>query len=236
MRLERKVALVSGAARGLGAAQARLLAREGASVVVADLLEEPGRQVAGEIGDTGGIASFVKLDTTADGDWSRAVDEAVGRFGKLDVLVNNAGIFQRATIEQTSANDWDRVMGVNAKGVFLGTKAVIPAMRTSGGGSIVNISSISGIMGGKNSAYNASKGATRVFTKSTAVQYAGDGIRANSVHPGPVPTDMLDLVFPGSEEREQRIAAIPMGRFATPKDIAYAVLFLASDESSFMDR
>ena len=235
MRLEGKVALISGGARGMGAAEAKLFAEEGARVVLGDVLEEEGHQVEAEIAESGGEAVFVHLDVTSESDWQGAVDTAVERFGKLDILVNNAGIFNRALIHEQSEEDWDRVMDINGKGVFLGTKAAIPVMREAGGGSIVNISSVAGLIGSMNStAYNASKGAVRLLTKSTAIQYAKEGIRCNSVHPGPIETPMLDLVYPSPEARAQRQDAIPIGRLGRMEDVAKGVLFLASDEASYM--
>lgn len=235
MRLQGKVALITGGARGMGAVEARLFAREGARVGIADILVEEGHRLEAEIAESGGEAVFIKLDVTSEADWKHAVDTLVARYGKLDVLVNNAGIYRRAMVEQTTVQDWDRVMEVNAKGVFLGTRAVIPAMRKAGGGSIVNISSIAGIVGSPYSAaYNASKGAVRILTKATAVQYAREGIRCNSVHPGPIETDMLDLAFPDTALRQQRASLTPLGRLGRPEDVAYGVLFLASDESSYM--
>lgn len=235
MRLQGKSCLISGGGKGLGAAQARLFAREGARVAIGDILEDEGRRVFTELAEAGRDALFVRLDVTVQDDWEGAVQAVVSAFGGLDVLVNNAGIYQRATVEETSANDWDRVMAVNATGTFLGTKAAIPAMRQSGGGAIVNLSSVAGLVGGPiSTAYNASKGAVRLLTKATAVQYAKEGIRANSVHPGPSATEMLAQVFPTEELREARIGGTPLGRFGTPEDVAYGVLFLASDEASFM--
>jgi cyclopentanol dehydrogenase len=241
MRLEGKVALISGGARGMGAAEARLFAREGASVVIGDLLEEEGRQVEAQIGEAGGNAIFIRLDVTSESDWSDAVAEAVSRFGKLDILVNNAGVSSgnaggaRTKVEDTTVEAWDRVMDVNAKGVFLGTKAAIPEMRRAGGGSIINISSIYGLVGSDGgSAYHASKGAVRLLTKSTAIQYAGEGIRANSVHPGFIETPMTAASLADPENRRSRISRTPVGRLGEPDDVAYGVLFLASEESSFM--
>ena len=236
MRLENKVALISGGARGMGAAEARMFAREGAKVVIGDLLEAEGRQVEAEVNEIGGECVFVHLDVTQESDWQRAVETAVSRFGKLDVLVNNAGISSRGMVEDVTVDEWDRVMDINAKGVFLGTKAAIPEMRKAGGGSIVNISSISGMVGQDyvSGAYNASKGAVRIFTKSTAIQYAKEGIRVNSVHPGPIDTAMAEYRLTDPELQRQAEARTPMGRTAHPDEVAYGVLFLASDESSFM--
>jgi len=230
MRLQNKVALISGGARGQGAAEARMFAREGAKVVIGDIRDTEGRQVEAEINETGGECVFIHLDVTQESDWQRAVETTVVRFGKLDVLVNNAGIFTQISLEDTSGDEWDRFMSVNAKGVFLGTKAAIPEMRKAGGGSIINISSTSGIVGDtSNAAYDASKGAARVFTKSTAIQYAKEGIRANSVHPGWINTPMIQDLLTGEGE-----ALTPLGRMAHPDEVAYGVLFLASDESSFI--
>ena len=236
MRLENKVALISGGARGMGAAEARMFAREGAKVVIGDILDAEGRQVEAEINETGGECVFVHLDVTQESEWRQAVETAVSRFGKLNVLVNNAGIVRRTLVEDTSAEEWDLVMNVNAKRVFLGTKVAIPEMRQAGGGSIINISSISGMLGQDyvSGAYNASKGAVRIFTKSTAIQYAKEGIRANSVHPGPIDTPMAGERLTNPELQQQAEARSPMGRTAQPDEVAYGVLFLASDESSFM--
>ena len=235
MRLANKVALISGGARGMGAVEARLFTQEGAKVCIADILEEQGRALAAEIADAGGEAMFVRLDVNSEREWTEAVDAVVSAYGRLDILVNNAGIYQRANVEETSGADWDRMLSINGRGVFIGTKAAIPAMRAAGGGSIVNISSVAGIIGSAGAtAYNASKGAVRLLTKSTAVQHAAENIRANSVHPGPIETDMLDLVFPEDGMREARALNIPLGRMGRAEDVAKGVLFLASDESSYM--
>ena len=237
MRLEGKVALISGGARGMGAAEAKLFTREGAKVVIGDLLEEEGRQVEAEIGEAGGQAIFLRLDVTSESDWNNAVAAAVSRFGKLDILVNNAGINGGAgRVVETTVEVWDRVMGVNAKGVFLGTKAAIPEMRRAGGGSIINISSMWGLVGSAfgPTAYHASKGAVRLFTKSTAIQYAREGIRANSVHPGIIETPMTEANLADPERNKKWISGTPLGRLGEPDDVAYGVLFLATDESSFM--
>ncbi|MCH8225127.1 MAG: glucose 1-dehydrogenase [Chloroflexi bacterium] len=240
-RLEGKVALISGGARGQGAVEANLFAREGAKVVIGDLLEEEGKQVEAQINEMGGECLFVRLDVTSQADWEQAVQAAVSKFGKLDILVNNAGIGTARgpdgvapTIEELGEDQWDRVMDVNAKGVFLGTKTAIPEMRKAGGGSIINISSIAGLVGGRTTAYAASKGAVRLFTKATAIQYAGEGIRANSVHPGVIETPMTANMLSNAEQRESSIARHPMGRVGRPEEVAYGVLYLASDESSFV--
>ena len=235
MRLQGKVALITGAARGQGAEEARMFAKEGAKVVLADVTEQEGTAVAAEIAEMGGDALYVHLDVTNEDEWDAAVQSAVASFGKLDILVNNAGIWRRGHVLETSSDQWDDIMDVNAKGVFLGTKAAIPEMRKAGGGSIVNISSTAGLVGSKTSAaYSASKGAVRIFTKSTAVQYAAEGIRANSIHPGPIDTDMGDQVWPDAASKAASVTRTALNRMGTPEDIAYGALYLASDESSFV--
>ena len=235
MRVSGKVALISGGSRGIGAATAKLLAGEGAAVVIGDVLEEEGVRTAAEISEAGGQATFVPLDVTKEEDWARAVETAIGKYGKLDVVVNNAGISGRTTVEDTTEEIWDQVMAVNAKGVFLGTKAAIGAMRKSGGGSIINISSIYGLIGSETStAYHSSKGAVRLLTKSAAVQYAKEGIRVNSVHPGFVDSPMTARFHAEPEVRAARVDRTPLGRLGLPEDIAAGILYLASDESSFV--
>ena len=235
MRVAGKVALVSGGARGIGAATSRLLAREGAAVVLADVLEAEGKATEAEIAEAGGRATFMRLDVTDEENWQQVIDATVATYGKLDVVVNNAGISGRTTVEETAAETWDRVMAVNGKGVFLGTKLAIPELRRAGGGSIINISSIYGIVGSETSAaYHASKGAVRIFTKSAAIQYAGEGIRVNSVHPGFVDSPMTAASHALPEVHNLRIERTPLGRMGTPEDIAAGILYLASDESSFV--
>ena len=234
-RMDGKVALVSGGARGQGAAEAKLLAQEGAKVVFGDVLDDEGKAVESEIRASGGEASYIHLDVTREADWRGAVDAAVNRYGKLNVLVNNAAIIIRKSIEETSEEDWDRIMDVNAKGVFLGTKHVIPAMRKAGGGSIVNISSTGGLVGNLgSSAYTATKGAVRLFTKSTALQHAKDQIRCNSVHPGPIDTPMFRGYPDEKTNLVTQLSQVPLGRIGMPEDIAYGVLYLACDESSYV--
>jgi NAD(P)-dependent dehydrogenase (short-subunit alcohol dehydrogenase family) len=236
LRLAGKVALISGAARGMGAAEARLFAREGARVVIGDVLEAEGAAVQAEISAKGGEAVFVRLDVTRESDWEQAVASTVQRFGKLDVLVNNAGIGGVGRVEETATEAWDRVMEVNAKGVFLGTRAAIPAMRRAGGGSIINISSQLGLVGMDDSSpqYTASKGAVRLLTKTTALQYARDGIRCNSVHPGPIVTPMTERRRAEPAVYQRMLSRIPLGRYGEPDEVAYGVLYLASDESAFV--
>ena len=235
MRLEGKVALISGGARGQGAVEAKLFASEGASVVIGDILDDLGRQVEAEIAESGGNATYVHLDVTSESQWNDAVAVAVERYGKLDILVNNAGILIRAGVEDTTEEDWDRIMDINAKGVFLGTKAAIPAMREAGGGSIINISSVAGLQGSPASAaYSSTKGAVRILTKSTAVQYAAENIRCNSVHPGLIYTDMTRDTLDTPEGERDWLARVPMGHIGVSEDVAKGVMFLASDESSYM--
>ena len=237
MRLENKVAFISGGARGMGAVEAKMFAREGASVVFGDILDEEGQRVEVEIREAGGEAVYVHLDVTKEEDWRQAMDVVTSKYGKLNIMVNNAGIVPRYSsenaIEGITEEAWDQVMGVNAKGVFLGTKFAIPLMRAAGGGSIVNISSGAGIAPSPETpaSYSASKGAVRIFTKSVAIQYAKENIRCNSVHPGPILTPMLQGA---GADAEYRLERIPLGRVGTPEEIAYGVLYLASDEASFV--
>jgi cyclopentanol dehydrogenase len=233
-RLDGKVALISGGARGQGSAEAQLFAREGAKVVFGDILDAEGRQVEAGIRAAGGEATYVHLDVTNEASWRAAVDTAVSRYGALHVLVNNAGIYIRKRIEETTEDDMDQILAVNVKGVFLGVKHVLPAMRRAGGGSIINISSTAGLVGNPTGSpiYTTSKGAVRLFTKATAVQHARENIRCNSIHPGPIDTAMLDEV--GGGRSEGMLGRVPLGRVGTVEDIAYGVLYLASDESSFV--
>ena len=236
-RLDGKVAFISGGARGMGAEEARLFAREGAKVAIGDVLEEDGRRVEAEINESGGDCLFLRLDVTSEANWQDAIAATVSRFGALHILVNNAGIGGvGGLVEDTTVEDWDRVMDINGKGVFLGTKAAIPEMQAAGGGSIINISSQLGIVATDNSSpmYHASKGAVRILTKSTAIQFAPDGIRANSVHPGPVVTAMTERRREDPEAFALMRSRIPLGRFAEPIEIANAVLYLASDESGYV--
>ena len=233
MRLENKVAIISGGSRGMGAFEAALFVQEGAKVIIGDVRDEEGRDLAKHIGSN---AVYMHLDVTSERDWEAVVKEATDRYGKLDILVNNAGVSARGTIEETSVDDWDRVMGINSKGVFLGTRAAIPDMRKSGGGSIINISSQLGLVGMAESSpqYQSSKGAVRIFTKSAAIQYAPEGIRVNSVHPGPIVTPMTEARRSDSAVQQVMVSRIPLGRYGESKDVAYGVLYLASDEASFV--
>jgi NAD(P)-dependent dehydrogenase (short-subunit alcohol dehydrogenase family) len=236
VRLAGKVALISGGARGMGAVEARLFAREGARVVIGDILDAEGRRVESDVRAAGGEALYEHLDVTSEADWQRAVGAAVSRFGTLDVLVNNAGIGGPGRVEDTTLEAWTQVMTVNATGVFLGTKAAIPALRAAGGGSIVNISSQLGLVGMENSSpqYQASKGAVRLLTKLTALQYARERIRVNSVHPGPILTPMTEARRADPDLYRLMVSRIPLGRYGEAEEVAYGVLYLASDESAFV--
>ena len=234
-RLSGKVALISGGSRGQGEAEAKLFSSEGAKVVLGDILDSEGLAVTSEINESGGEALYVHLDVTSKDDWGSAVKQTLENFGGLDILVNNAGISQRKLVHETTVDEWDRVQDINSKGVFLGTKAVIPAMRAGGGGSIVNISSIAGIVGLTSSAsYSASKGAVRLLTKSTAVQYGPERIRCNSEHPGFIDTEMNRAWLEDEEIRAERLKMTPLNMFANSHDVALAVLYLSSDESRYV--
>jgi NAD(P)-dependent dehydrogenase (short-subunit alcohol dehydrogenase family) len=235
MRLAGKVAIVTGGASGMGQSEAIIFAREGARVVVADLLEREGGQTVEAIKAAGGTARFVKLDVTSEAEWRAAIDAAAG-FGALDVLVNNAGISGTFDQDMLSTAAWDSLMNVNAKGVFLGMKHAIPVMQKAGHGAIVNISSISGFVGqsGVHMGYNASKGAVRIMTKTAAVQFAKDGIRVNSVHPGFMPPMRTSKTSADPEWRAKMLKAVPMKREGRVEEVAHAVLFLASDEASYI--
>jgi cyclopentanol dehydrogenase len=235
-RLAGKVALISGAARGQGEAEARLFAQEGASVVLGDVRAELGEQVAREINASGGKALFTELDVSSESDWARAVERAESTYGKLDILVNNAAIIGLEGIMDTSIEQWNRVLAVNQTGTFLGMRAAIPAMRRAGGGSIVNISSVLATMGSGNSAsYTATKGAVSALTRTVSVELATEGIRVNAVHPGGVETPMaVECLGDDVELRRALVATHPMGRIGEPGEIAMGVLFLASDEASFV--
>jgi NAD(P)-dependent dehydrogenase (short-subunit alcohol dehydrogenase family) len=233
MRLKGKVAIVTGGASGMGRSEATIFAREGARVMIADVLEKEGEEVAKGIGDA---ARFMKLDVTSEPEWQAVVAATEREFGKLDILVNNAGISGTYTSDLTSTEAWDRVMDINAKGVFLGMKHALPAMKRAGGGAIVNISSISGFAGqlGVHMAYNASKGAVRIMTKTAAVQWARDNIRVNSVHPGFMPAMRTSVGSANPEWRAKVLATVPMRREGKVEEVAHAVLFLASDEASYI--
>ncbi len=228
------MALVTGAARGQGEAEARLFSAEGAAVVLGDVREDDGTRVAAEIAESGGSAEFVRLDVTQPDAWKAAVANAVASFGKLDVLINNAAIWRgEGGIEDISSTNWDDLLNVNAKAALLGMQAAIPEMRRAGGGSIVNVGSTLAMHGAASSAaYSAAKAALVILTRSAAVQYAGEKIRANLIHPGSINTPMLRE---GTGGRHLDIATrIPLGRLGQPTDIAYGALYLASEEAAFV--
>jgi len=232
-RLAGKVALVTGAARGMGEAEARLFAREGARVLLGDVLDAEGEAVAREIG---AAARYLRLDVSREADWSRAVEEATSGFGRLDVLVNNAGIVRSAPLEAMSLEDYRAVIDVNQVGVFLGMRAAVPALARGGGGSIVNVSSIDGLTGMNFViGYVASKFAVTGMTRAAALELAPRGIRVNSIHPGYVDTPMANPAGEASPTPLQRFAQqrVPLGRMARPEEVAQVALFLASDESSY---
>ena len=236
-RLEGKVALVTGGASGIGAETSRVYAREGAKVAITDVNDDAGRGIAQEIGDA---VFYAHLDTRFEDEWQAVVKQVVDTYGRLDILVNAAGVPGRRPggapkLEDQDLEDWNRVMDVNSTGIFLGMKAAIPEMRKAGGGSIINISSIYGLVGSPHSvAYHASKGSVRLATKGAALQYAAENIRVNSVHPGMVTTGMNRDVNEDPVLSIPRLAKTPMGRFGQPIDIANGCLFLASDESGWM--
>jgi NAD(P)-dependent dehydrogenase (short-subunit alcohol dehydrogenase family) len=233
MRLKDKVAIVSGGAHGMGEAEARLFAKEGAAVVIADVLQREGETVAAEINAVQGRAHFVRTDVTSESDWQNVIAETIRTYGRLDILVNNAGISGSSVGDADGFDGWQKLMAVNAASVFLGTKLAAAAMIPNGRGSIVNISSIMGFVGGAEShpGYAASKGAVRLYTKAAAAKYGPSGIRVNSVHPGYMPP-MLNAT--NAAGRASKIEATPLRRLGEPIEVAYGVLFLASDEASFV--
>jgi NAD(P)-dependent dehydrogenase (short-subunit alcohol dehydrogenase family) len=235
MRVANKITLITGGAHGMGAAMASLFAREGATVVVADILEKEGRELAAAIVQSGGRAEFLPLDVTQEAGWRETMASITKRHGRLDILVNNAGV-SGALPDRLSVEDFDRIMAVNARGTFLGLKHGIEAMRQGGGGSIVNVSSISGLVGQAfvHMGYNGAKAAIHVMTKAAAVQFGRDGIRVNSVHPGYMPPMRTSVTSADPALREKLMATIPLGRSGRPEEVASAVLFLASDEASYI--
>lgn len=232
-RLAGKVALISGGASGIGAAHVRVFAAEGAKVVAGDIQEAQGKAVVETVKKNGGEVVFVRLDVTKEADWANAVKEAVSHFGKLTMLINNAGIYWPQGIEAETMDGWNKMVAVNQTGVWLGMKTAVPAMRNAGGGAIVNISSLYGLIGSPSSiTYHATKGAVRLMTKAAALEYARQGIRANSIHPGQIDTPILAGLTP--EQNEQIKAATPLGRMGRPEEIAYGSLYLCSDEAAFV--
>lgn len=235
-RLDGKVAIISGGAFGMGAETARLLAAEGAAVAIGDILEDEGPKRIQEIEAAGGKARYWKLDVTSDAEWATFVKNAQGAFGKIDILVNNAGVSGSKFEDPFDDAGWKLLMSVNVDGVFLGMKHVVPVMASGGGGSIVNLSSISGNIGNYNihHGYNASKGAVRTMTKSAAVRHALEGIRVNSVHPGLMPPMRTSGATADPVVRKQMLERVPMRRNGRADEVAKAILFLASDDASYV--
>ncbi|MCH1642016.1 glucose 1-dehydrogenase [Paenibacillus timonensis] len=234
-RLDHKVAIITGAAGGMGKADALLFAKEGAKVVITDIQDEKIQAVAKEITDQGGVAVALTQDVTSEQDWARVTETALTQFGKIDILVNNAGISSATPFLETDLELWNKVMNINVTSVFLGQKYVIPHMINGGGGSIINISSIAGLTGGSGTGpYTASKGAVRLLTKATAVDYAKHNIRANSIHPGYIETPMTKDLMADENMRNWFLSQTPIPRLGQAEDIAKGVLFLASDESSYI--
>jgi len=233
MRLKDKVAIITGGAHGMGEAEARLFAAEGAKVVVADILAGDAEAVAGSIRADGGAALAAKIDVTSEAEWTGLIAKTLAAYGRLDILVNNAGISGSSVGEPDGLDGWHRIIAVNQTSVFLGTKLAAEQMAKTGGGSIVNISSIMGFVGSTSGhpAYHASKGAVRIYSKAAAVRYGPSGVRVNTVHPGYMPP-MLNATNAG--ERDDKIALTPLRRIGKPIEVAYGVLFLASDEASFV--
>ena len=236
MRLNGKVALITGAARGQGECEAKLFSAEGAAVVVADVLSTLGEKVAQDISSGGGKATFVKLDVSSEKDWVLAIQHTLDKFKALNVLVNNASIYRTTTIENTSMEEWDDVISTNARGAFLGTKYVIPAMRKANGGSIINICSTTGIVGSsRGGAYGASKAAVRILTKHAAIQHASEGIRVNSISPGGIKGHIAGKKIKQNKTFIKNYSAkTPLGRLANPSEVATSALFLGSDASSYI--
>jgi NAD(P)-dependent dehydrogenase (short-subunit alcohol dehydrogenase family) len=232
-----KIVLVTGAAQGLGAAISRRLAEEGATVFVADLNAEAGNNTVKAIQEMGSAAYFINLDVTKEASWAEAFKAVSARCGRLDVLVNNAGINIREPIEAMTEEHLDAMLAVNVKGPFLGIKHAIPLLRAAGGGSIINMSSICGLVGHRytTEAYTVTKGALTLMTKTVAVRYAKDNIRCNSIHPSTVDTPLTQILFKDPEKKKERLGEVPLGRLATDLDVANSVLYLASDEAAFLN-
>jgi len=233
-RLENKVAIITGAANGQGAFEAKLFAKEGAKVVATDIDFDNLKKVVAEIREAGGESIAIKQDVSSEEQWKQVVHETVETYGKIDILVNNAGIHYETALEDIKFQEWDRVIQVNLNSVFLGTRSVVPEMKKNGGGSIINIASIAAMIGGSFAHYSAAKGGVRSLTKVTAIEYAKDNIRANSVYPGLIVTDLVKEALANEAIRKKLEAANPLPRFGTVEDVAYGVLYLASDESSYV--
>jgi NAD(P)-dependent dehydrogenase (short-subunit alcohol dehydrogenase family) len=235
MRLKGKIAIVTGAAAGIGKGTALRFAREGAVVIVTARDEERARKVVDEIASTDGSASFIRLDVTSESDWEQLTDQVVGRFGRVDILFNNAGVVLVKPLAETTLDEWDRVMTVNVTGSFLGMRQIVPLMAEQGAGSVINASSDSGFLGSAGlCAYGASKGAIRLLTKHIAVEFAARGVRVNSIHPAYVDTEMMEVVAEAAHlSRADLDSYAPLGRTCTVEEVASLVTFLASDESSY---
>lgn len=234
MILDGKIAIITGGAKGMGATEVALFASEGAQVLIADILDTEGLDLESQITQSGGKCKYMHLNVTSEDDWRNAIDFVLKHWRKLDILVNNAGIHHLGGIEDTSEEDWDRLHNVNSKGTFLGIKYAIPAMLDSGG-SIINISSAAGLVGnGLIPSYSSSKGAVTALTKSVAIEYANKGIRCNSIHPASTETDMPKEQYPDPRDYADIQMLHPMRRFARPEEVAQAVMYLASDESSYL--
>jgi NAD(P)-dependent dehydrogenase (short-subunit alcohol dehydrogenase family) len=233
--LKGRVALVTGAARGIGAAAARQLSADGASIAVTDVIDDEGEAIAAGINSQGGTALYLRLDVSREAAWKRVVARTVREFGRLDILVNNAGIGTFPDVEQETLDGWNRLIAINQTGVWLGMRTAVPRMRKAGGGSIINVSSIFGAVGGFGGsiAYHASKGAVRLMTKNAAIRYAKEGIRVNSVHPGFIDTPMVAVVK-GTDVEQQINTMTPMGRMGRSEEVAEVIAFLASDRASYM--
>ena len=234
-RLQERVALITGAASGIGRVTAERLSDEGATVVVTDVQDEAGEQTSAAIRDGGGDAVYLHLDVTDEAGWQAAVERVLAERGRLDILVNNAGLGDLAPIEETTLAEWERTVAIDQTGVFLGMKICAEALKASGHGSVINISSIFGTSGGfgTSPAYHAAKGAVRTLTKNIALHWATEGVRVNSVHPGFIRTPILDQAK-GTEIWDAMTASTPMGRLGEPEEIAAAVAYLASDDASFV--
>jgi NAD(P)-dependent dehydrogenase (short-subunit alcohol dehydrogenase family) len=237
MSLANKVALITGGAQGLGAAIASRFAAEGATVFLGDLKAETGEDAAAKIRARGGRAFFVTLNVTDEASWISALATVEKEAGRLDILVNNAGINIREPIEVMKVENFDAMLAVNVKGPFLGTKHAIPLLRRAGGGSIINMSSVCGLIGHRytTEAYTVTKGALTLLTKAIAVRYAGDNIRCNSIHPSTVNTPLVQELFKDPDRKAERLGEVPLGRLATETDVANTALFLASDEAAFIN-
>ncbi len=237
MNVSGKTILITGGAGGLGSAMARLLSQKGASVFILDLEENKGTALAEELVQSGKKAWFCRTDLTSEPDWQKAFTQALELTGRVDVLVNNAGINIRKPIEEMSFDEWNTMMRINTGTVFLGCKTAIPVMRRQGGGAIINTSSVCGLIGHRYTpeAYTATKGAVTMLTKAVASRYAKDGIRCNCINPSTVDTPFVQELFKDPERKKERLGEVPLGRLATVDDVANAVLYLASEEAAFIN-